>query len=42
MISQYPALPPTRHYNNKSIDETFFNIQKNLSPEKSYHIGSKY
>ena len=42
MISQYPALPPTKPYNNKSIDETFFNIQKNLSPEKSYHIGSKY
>ena len=42
MISQYPALPPTTHYNNKSIDETFFNIQKNLSPEKSYQIGSKY
>lgn len=42
LISQFPALPPTNSYNNNSIDETFFNIQKKLSPKKSYQIGSKY
>ena len=34
LISQFPALPPTNSYNNNSIDETFFNIQKKLSPKK--------
>jgi thiol-disulfide isomerase/thioredoxin len=40
-IYQYPALPPTALYNNKSIDATFFKIQKKLSPDKKYRIGKK-
>jgi thiol-disulfide isomerase/thioredoxin len=40
-IYQYPALPPTALYNNKSIDATFFKIQKKLSPDKRYRIGKK-
>ena len=40
-IYQYPALPPTTLYNSKSVDETFFKIEKNLSPNKSFQIGKK-
>ena len=40
-IYQYPALPPTALYNSKSVDETFFKIEKNLSPNKSFQIGKK-
>ena len=40
-IYQYPALPPTALYNSQSIDETFFKIEKNLSPKKSFQFGEK-
>ena len=40
-IYQYPALPPTALYNSQSVDETFFKIEKNLSPNKSFQIGKK-
>ncbi|MBM77350.1 MAG: hypothetical protein CL846_02605 [Crocinitomicaceae bacterium] len=40
-ICQYPAYPPSPLYNNSSIDETFFDIDKKINKKETFKIGGK-